>query len=178
MSLRQLRLAFDRETRKWNRFQARSRNLFARHLAYAIGPELDPLERLIDLIKRVLFLREQTEREITIVSVRTSVGLVHPEGGGFASLCARTQGVLGDAGHGIDHSIAQLQQLFLLPLGKGIKPARFVVVPENFCRRIRRARTACLWTRQSTVFRFGLARRRALNCLLRRLGSLARSRLF
>src|SRR5205807_9943327 len=124
---------------------ARPRNLFARHFANTVGAELDPLERLIDLVKCVLFLRKQTEREIAIVSVRSGVSLVHPEGGGFASFRARTQGVLSDASHGIDHGIAQLQQLLLLRLGEGIKPSRFVIVPEYFCRRIGRTCTACLW---------------------------------
>ena len=37
-------------------------------------------------------------------------------------------------GHGIDHSIAQLQQLFLLRFGESVKSPRFMVVTKNFCR--------------------------------------------
>ena len=52
----ELRLAFDRETRERNRLEPRVRDRFARHFANAVGAELDALERLIDFVKRVLFL--------------------------------------------------------------------------------------------------------------------------
>ena len=65
----QLRLAFDSETREWDRFQPCVRDWFARHFALSVGAQLDALEGLIDFVKRVLFLGKQTQREIAIVSV-------------------------------------------------------------------------------------------------------------
>src|SRR5262249_1881259 len=52
----ELRLTFNGEPRERDRFQSRVRDWFVRNLANAIRAELDPLQRLIDLVKRVLFL--------------------------------------------------------------------------------------------------------------------------
>ena len=119
--LLELRLAFDGETGERNRLEARVRDRFARHLALAVGAELDALERLVDFVKRVLFLREQAEREIAIVGIAPGIGLVHAEGGGFAALGAGAKVVLGHARHGIDHGVAQLQELLLLCRGERIE---------------------------------------------------------
>ena len=54
--LLELRLAFDGEARERDRFEAGVRDRLARHLADAVGAELDALERLVDFVKRVLFL--------------------------------------------------------------------------------------------------------------------------
>ena len=97
-------------------------------------------KRLIDLVKRVLFLREQAEREIAIVGVAAGVGLVHAEGGGFAAFRAGAEIVLRHAGHGIDHGVAQMQQLFALAVGKRIELSLLVIVPEN---RLRGGEVAC-----------------------------------
>ena len=88
-----------------------------------VGPELDALERLIDFVKRILFLRKKAEREIAIVGVAPGIGLVHAEGGGFAALGAGAEIVLRDTGHRIDHGIAQLQQLLFLRAGERIEPS-------------------------------------------------------
>src|SRR6185436_1301064 len=65
----ELRLAFHRKAGKWNRLEPGARDRLARHLAFAVGAEIDPLQGLIDLVKGVLFLRQKAERKITIVSV-------------------------------------------------------------------------------------------------------------
>ena len=85
------------------------RNWFARHLTNAVSAQLDAFERLIDFVNCVLLLGEQAEREITVVSVRSGIGLMHPKSGSLTAFCPRTQRILGDAGHGIDHGIAKLQ---------------------------------------------------------------------
>ena len=64
-----LRLAFDGETRERNRFQPLVVDRLAGHLADAVGAEFDALERLVDLVERVLFLRKQVQREIAVVGV-------------------------------------------------------------------------------------------------------------
>jgi hypothetical protein len=111
-------LAFDRETSEWNRLQAGVPDWFPGHLTDSIGSEFDPLKSLIDLVKRILFLREKAEREITIVGVAARIGLVHAKRRSLAALCPRTQVVLGHPGHGIDHRVAQLEELFFLALGE------------------------------------------------------------
>ncbi len=52
---------------------------FARHFADAVGAEIDPLQRLVDFVKRVLFLGKEAEREITIVGIAARIRLVHAE---------------------------------------------------------------------------------------------------
>src|ERR1700693_6429219 len=52
----ELRLTFNGESSERDRFQTRMRDWFPRHLANAIRPDFDPLQRLIDLVKGVLFL--------------------------------------------------------------------------------------------------------------------------
>ena len=84
----ELRLTFDREPRERDRFETCVRDRFARHFANSVSAELDPLQRLIDFVKGVLFLRKQTEREIAIVSVGASVGLMHAECGSFTAFSA------------------------------------------------------------------------------------------
>ena len=119
--LLELRLAFHGESRKRNRLQPRVRNRFARHFADAVGAELDALQRLVDFVKRVLFLRKKAERKIAIVSIAARIGLVHAESGSFAAFRAGAQSVLRDAGHGIDHRVAQLQKFFFLAAGERIE---------------------------------------------------------
>src|SRR5207249_5500495 len=112
--LLELRLASDREPRKRDRFQTRVGDRFTRHLANSVSADLDSFQRLIDLVKRVLLLRKQAEREIAIVGIGAGVSLVHSKRRSFAAFSARTERVLRHAGHGIDHGIAQLQELLLL----------------------------------------------------------------
>ena len=70
-------------------------------------------ERLVDFVKRVLFLRQKAERKIAIVGVAPGIRLVHAEGGSLAPFGARAQRVLRDARHRIHHRVAQLQQAYL-----------------------------------------------------------------
>src|SRR5438067_3518903 len=133
----ELRLALDGEARERDRFEPRVRDWFARHLANAVGAELDPLQRLVDFIKRVLFLRKQAEREIAIVSVAAGICLVHAERGSFATLGARAEIVLRHAGHGIHHRVAQLEELVLLSAHERVELAFLVILGrENFVLRV------------------------------------------
>src|SRR5437762_4939853 len=98
------------------------RDWLARHFALSVGPKLDPLERLIDFVERVLFLREQTQGEVAIVRIRSGVGLMHAKSRSLAAFGARPKSVLGNAGHGIHHGVAKLKQLLLLLARERIKP--------------------------------------------------------
>src|SRR4029450_5898695 len=103
-------------------------NWFARHFADSIGAELNAFERLIDFIERVLFLRKQTQCKIAIVSIRSSVGLMHAKSRGFAAFSARAESVLGNAGHGIDHGVAKLKKILLLLSRERVKPASALMI--------------------------------------------------
>ena len=56
---------------------------------------------------------------------------MHAKGGSLAPFCPRTQRILGNTGHGIDHGIAKLQQLLLLSPRERIESALFVVGSQN-----------------------------------------------
>ena len=126
----ELRLTFNRETRERNGFEARTRNMFAGHLANSVGAELDALERLVDFVKRVLFLRKQAKCEIAIVCIGAGIGLVHAERGSFTAFGARAKCVLRHAGHGIDHGIAQLQQFLFLAASERIEFAFLIIISQ------------------------------------------------
>jgi hypothetical protein len=81
----QLRLAFNSEAREWDGFQPCMRDWFARHLALSVGAQFNALERLIDFVKRILFLRKQAQREIAVVRVRSGVSLMHSKSGRLAA---------------------------------------------------------------------------------------------
>src|SRR5260370_40689551 len=103
-------------------FVRRTTRGFARPFALSLGPKLDALERLIDFVERVLFLREQTQCEIAIVGVRSGVGLMHAKSRSLAAFGARAKSVLGNACHGIHHGVAKLKQLLLLLARDRIEP--------------------------------------------------------
>ena len=79
----------------------------AAHLAGAVGVGLDALERLLDLVERVLLLGEEREGEIAVVGIAAGIRLVHAEGAGLAPLGAGAEGVLGDAVHGVEDVVAR-----------------------------------------------------------------------
>src|SRR4029077_16145385 len=110
----QLRLTLYGETGEGNRLETRARDWFTGHFALPICPNLDALQRLVDFIKRVLFLREETQLKTGIACCRAGVGLVHSEGGSFAAFSAGAKGAMGHAGHRIDYRIAKLKQLLFL----------------------------------------------------------------
>src|SRR4051812_28094010 len=56
-----LRLALDGETRKRNGLEAGMGDRLAAHLADAVLAGLDALERFLDLVERILLLREKRE---------------------------------------------------------------------------------------------------------------------
>jgi hypothetical protein len=115
-------LAFDCETREWDCFKSRTGDWFARHFALSIGPQLDALERLVDFVKRVLFLRKQTQGKIAIVRVGPGVGLVHSESRSFAAFSAGAKSSLCHTGHRIHHSIAKLEEILFLFADERIQP--------------------------------------------------------
>ncbi len=154
------------------------RNRFARHLANAIGAKLDAFECLIDFVKCVLLLREQAERKITIVSVRTGIGLMHAKSGSLVAFCPRTQRILGDTGHGINHGIAKLQQFLLLRPRERIKSALLVVRSQNCWLSFPPAARSRLLPSGFRSSRFRLPFFRDGPSLLRRLGRFWRARLF
>src|SRR5262249_12261001 len=88
-------------------------------------------QRLIDLVKRVLFLRKQAERKIAIVGVGTGVGLMHAECGGFAAFSARSERVLRDSSHRIDHRVAELEKLVLLLADKRRELALVIIAGKQ-----------------------------------------------
>src|SRR5207237_1371608 len=102
----------------------------------AISAELDPLQCLIDLVKRVLFLGKQAESEIAIVSIGAGIGLVHSKGGGFAAFGAGTESILSNAGHGIDHGITQLKELVLLLARERAHFALAIILSEQSLARV------------------------------------------
>src|SRR5438477_12706895 len=104
------------------------RDWLARHFALSVGPKLDPLECLIDFVERVLLLREQTQGEVAIVSIRSGVGLMHSKSRSLAAFGARAKSVLGNVGHGIDCVVAKLKQLLLLLARDRMLPLFMVVV--------------------------------------------------
>src|SRR4030095_7939578 len=137
----ELRLALNGKTRKRDRFETRARNWLPRHLADAVGADLNSFKRLIDFVKRVLFLGKQTQREIAVVGIRSGIGLMHPKSRSFAAFSARAEGVLGNAGHGIDHGIAKLKEIFLLLTRERVESALPVIVShqlERIARKIDR----------------------------------------
>src|SRR5438094_6801666 len=97
------------------------RDRFPRHLALSVGPQLDPLERLVDFVKRILLLRKQTQRKIAIVRVGPGIGLVHAKGRSFAAFRAGAKSALGYARHRIHHGVAKLEQFFFLLANKWIE---------------------------------------------------------
>src|SRR5438477_10379933 len=111
------------------------RDWLARHFALSVGPKLDPLECLIDFVERVLFLREQTQGEVAIVSIRSRVGLMHAKSRSLAAFGARPESVLGNAGHGIHDGVATLTQLRLLFARERIKPLLTLVPGKQDCGR-------------------------------------------
>src|SRR5262249_42661766 len=148
------RLALDSETRERDRFESRARDWFPRHLAFFVRPQLDALEWLIDFVKRVVLLRKQTHRKITIVSLRSRVGLVHTESLSCSALRAGAKRALGDAGHRIHHGVAKLEQFFFLLANKRIElpftmvqaeqhRGRFRSLSSGFRRTPRRLCAAC-----------------------------------
>ena len=62
---------------------------------------------------------------------------MHSKGRGFAAFSARTQRVLRHARHGIDHGIAQLQELLLLLARERTQFALVVIASEQGLARIR-----------------------------------------
>jgi hypothetical protein len=89
-------------------------------LADAVGPELNALERLVDLVKGVLLLREEAEGEVAVIRVAAGIRLVHAKGACLAAFRTGAEGIAGDAAHGVKHAVAQLEQLLLLALEEGV----------------------------------------------------------
>ena len=108
-------------------------NRFTRHLADPVGAELNPLQRLVDLVKRILFLGKQAEGEVAIVGIAPCIRLVHAERRGFAAFRARTQIVFRDSRHRIDHRVAQLQKFVFLAANERIELALFEVFRSQDC---------------------------------------------
>ena len=144
------------------------RDWFSRHFADPVRAELDAFQRLIDFVKRILFLGKKAERKIAIVGIASGVGLVHPKGGRFASLRAGAEIVFRDSSHRIDHRVAQLEQLLFLGAGERIEPFRFVVLART--KSVRRSR--CVASLERFVGSHVLCLRGLLGRLFLGLGSL------
>src|SRR4051794_17183719 len=72
-----LGLALDGVASERDRLQPRMGDRLAAHLADAVRAGLNALERFLDLVERILLLREEREGKIAIVSVAAGIGLVH-----------------------------------------------------------------------------------------------------
>src|SRR5947208_312340 len=79
-------------------------------------------------VEGLLFLGEQTQREVAIVCARSGIGLMHSESRSFAAFSTRAKSVLGNAGHGIDHGIAKLKKLFFLFARKRVESPLAIIV--------------------------------------------------
>src|SRR4029450_1530732 len=108
-----------------------TRNWFARHLTNAVGADINSFKRLIDFVKRVLFLGKQTQREIAVVGIRSGMARMHSKSRSFAAFSPRAERVLGNAGHGIDHGIAKLKEFLLLLARERVEPALPVIVSHK-----------------------------------------------
>src|SRR5713226_8675374 len=62
---------------------------------------------------------------------------MHSKRGGFAAFGARTKRVLRHTGHGIDHGIAQVQELFLLLARKRTQLPLSMIASEQRLSRVR-----------------------------------------
>lgn len=83
-------------------FQSRLGNGFAGDFANSIFAIVDPFERHVDFVQRVLLLREQAESKVPVVGITSGIGLVHSEGTALAAFRTGTQGIFGDSAHRVE----------------------------------------------------------------------------
>ena len=63
--------------------------------------------------------------------IAARIGLVHPKGGGLASLRAGAEIVFRDSRHRVDHRITQLQQFVFLRAGDGLGAFPVILAGQN-----------------------------------------------
>lgn len=107
-------LVFDGAAGEGHSFQAHLGNGFARSFADAVAASFDPDESFFDFVQRVLLLREDVKREVAIVGVTASVGLMHAECGCVGPFFAASERVTRHSVHLVDESVAEIEKLLLL----------------------------------------------------------------
>ena len=71
-----IRLFLNGKAGEWDGFEASGRDLVAAHFTIPVNSLGDPEESLLDLVKCVLFIREDGQREITVVGIAARIALV------------------------------------------------------------------------------------------------------
>ena len=111
----EVRLAFHGVAGERKGLQSWLGNGFAGDFANSIFPIVDPFQRHVDFVERVLFLRKKTERKVPVVGITSGIRLVHSEGTALAAFRAGAQGIFGHSAHCVEKFVFQYQQtLFLL----------------------------------------------------------------
>ncbi len=100
----QARLSFLGEAGPGNGFQPRLRNRLAAQFTLAVNTVLDPLERLIDFVERILLSRELTQGHVAIDFVGGCIRHVHAVVWGFLNRVLRQVASL------FQNAIAQRQE--------------------------------------------------------------------